>query len=363
MRRKYRQLIRLHLAHGRSRALARSALRSARVALALALGDPRPRPLLGTIIPTYRCDSACAKCAKRALAQPGAELGTEDFLRAIDDFVRLKVVAIDFSGGEPLLRPDIFELLRHASSRGLLTHLNTNARLLDEKKAAELLTSGLSSINVSVDTLSVAKSSRLTGRREGLRDILSGLRHLLDARARLGSEVLVTLVTVLQEENTGELGEILAFGRDVGADAVTFNPLHCFPVPLGQPAGAATTEATVASLIALKKANPLLENSVSYIRLLNGFRKRLPLPIPCVAGRTNVVLDAHGRVFPCFVWLEREKSGVPLDGRSLAATIASREYRDLAAEAAACRACYWNCHAELSLFFRRFAAVGAAIGR
>jgi len=360
MRSKYRDLIRRRIARGEIPALGRNFLQAGRLALSVSLGGRAARPLVGTVIPTYRCDSACPKCAKRGLGG-NPELSTAEIRGVIDGFVSLGVAAVDFSGGEPLLRGDIVELVRHAASRGVLTHLNTNARRLDRSAAAALIATGLSSVNVSVDSLVPERGPRLTGTADGLAGALAGLRHLLEARARAGAGTIVTLVAVLQRENLDEASGIVSFGRELGVDAVTFNPLHRFPDPLAAPAVAGFSSAAIERLIALKDREPLVENSVGYFRLLEGFRERRPLPLACVAGRSHLLVDARGRVFPCYVWLERGGGSVELGGRPLAEVVRSPEYRAVLEEAGRCRACYWNCHAELSLLLRPFTAAGAAL--
>jgi MoaA/NifB/PqqE/SkfB family radical SAM enzyme len=107
-------------------------------------------PLLGIIAPTYRCNLKCGMC-NFWKQEPGSELETGEFFKIIDDLAGLGTKAISFSGGEPLLRKDIFGLIKYGKRRGLIVHLATNGTLVDEENARKLRDSEIDAISVSLD--------------------------------------------------------------------------------------------------------------------------------------------------------------------------------------------------------------------
>lgn len=112
----------------------------------------KPIPFSVVLALTYRCQCDCAHCSVNDYARKNNELTTQE-VKSLFDFINswgpLKVT---FFGGEPLLRADIFELVEYASSKGIRTSLDTNGILLDERKVQALKKSGISNINVSIDS-------------------------------------------------------------------------------------------------------------------------------------------------------------------------------------------------------------------
>ena len=101
---------------------------------------------------TRTCNLRCVHCYSDSDARkyPG-ELSTEEAKRVIDDLASFRVPALLFSGGEPLLRPDLLELLEYATGKGLRITLSTNGTQIDGIIAAKLKALGLSYIGISLD--------------------------------------------------------------------------------------------------------------------------------------------------------------------------------------------------------------------
>ena len=98
---------------------------------------------------TSACNLKCSYCRAKATAEPDPnELSTKEALALIDDVAPLKPLLI-LSGGEPLLRPDIFLLARHAVSCGLRVSLATNGTLLTPEIVDKIASSGVSRISIS----------------------------------------------------------------------------------------------------------------------------------------------------------------------------------------------------------------------
>ena len=100
---------------------------------------------------TSACNLQCSYCrASARLAPEPSELSTSEAMAFVDEIAPLKPMLI-LSGGEPLLRPDIFILAKHASDKGLRTSLATNGTLLTPEFAAKIAASGIKRISISLD--------------------------------------------------------------------------------------------------------------------------------------------------------------------------------------------------------------------
>ncbi len=101
---------------------------------------------------TLKCNLKCVHCYANA-GQRVNELTTEEAKAMIDDLASMKVPVLLFSGGEPLLRDDLFELAEYAVKRGVPCSLSTNGTLITEEVAEKLKEAGFSYVGVSIDGL------------------------------------------------------------------------------------------------------------------------------------------------------------------------------------------------------------------
>src|ERR1039457_6885405 len=115
--------------------------------------DFNERPFIAIWEATQACDLACVHC--RANAQPlrsTFELSTAEAKRLIDQIAEMRVPVFVITGGDPLKRPDIFDLVEYATARGLRTSLTPSATpLLTREAIAELQRRGLARLAVSLD--------------------------------------------------------------------------------------------------------------------------------------------------------------------------------------------------------------------
>ena len=111
------------------------------------------RPFLVIWETTQACDLACLHC--RASAQPGRnpfELSTDEAKRLIDEIAAMRAPLFVFTGGDPLKRPDIYELVRHAAQRELRPSMTPSATpLLTREAIAKLKDAGLARLAISLD--------------------------------------------------------------------------------------------------------------------------------------------------------------------------------------------------------------------
>jgi len=138
----------------------------------------------------------------------------EEITRLVDVFLGLGVDQVRLTGGEPLLRRDLADLVAQLAARPGIRDLamTTNAMLLAER-ARELARAGLHRVTVSLDTLRRDRMIRLT-RTDALDDVLAGI----DAARRAGLGRLKIDTVVMRGVNDDEIGDLLGFAREMGAE-------------------------------------------------------------------------------------------------------------------------------------------------
>jgi len=114
-------------------------------------------PVLAHMIPTRRCNIACAYCNEYDdFSKP---VPIDELKKRTDHLAALGVSIITLSGGEPLLHPDIDDLFRHIRSRGMIAGLITNGYLLGPKRIQELNQAGLEYLQISIDNIDPDQTS------------------------------------------------------------------------------------------------------------------------------------------------------------------------------------------------------------
>lgn len=129
---------------------------------------------------TRSCELSCVHCYNSSGNRtfPG-ELTSGEAIRAIDGLADFQVPAIIFSGGDPLMRPDILSLIGHAASKGIRAILSTNGVSIDKAMARKIKEAGVAYVGVSLDG-SEKTNDRLRGLPGGFKKALKGIRNCLN---------------------------------------------------------------------------------------------------------------------------------------------------------------------------------------
>ena len=171
----------------------------------------RPYSLLCEL--TYRCPLQCPYCSNPLnFAHYPDELSTAEWQRVLSEAAALGVVQSHFSGGEPLLRPDISQIVSHAHAEGLYTNLSTGGTLLTEKLAGELLRAGLDSLQVSIQDADAVSSDRMAGGAPSFEKKIQAARLVKSAGLSL------TLNMVLQRQNIERIEAMITLAEELGAE-------------------------------------------------------------------------------------------------------------------------------------------------
>jgi MoaA/NifB/PqqE/SkfB family radical SAM enzyme len=130
-------------------------------------------PLLVQIIPIRRCNIDCGYCNEYDKVSP--PIPTDTLKRRIDKLAELGTSVVAFSGGEPMLHPDLDDLIRHIRRHGMMAGLITNGYFLVPKRIEELNDAGLDFLQISIDNVEPDEVSK-----KSLRVLDKKLQHLRD---------------------------------------------------------------------------------------------------------------------------------------------------------------------------------------
>lgn len=371
MRTSYLSYILKRLKEGRIDWLAKQSIKFPLIKLGRMVDRPLCGPIHGIIFVTYRCNYDCVFCnfpqrAKENLESRLKELTTEELKRVIDDFAEIGTTGIGFTGGEPLIRPDMCELITYARKKGLFTHLSHNGFFTAKRNVAEaILDSGLESINISLDGTNAQTHDLLRGTPGAFEKAVMGIKNLASLRKKHKNKIQIMTTCVITERNLDEIIDLVYFVKGLGADRIGFMPVQDLAVQ-GDPKKRPTrfkvknlkrASQVVEALIALKRSGFKdgfsIDTTVDYLKLFNDSFAGKLLPLPCFAGYVTYAIDPYGNIYPCFSWIEMKRSAANIREVSLKDYWHSEGMREVRKKTKKCRACFWNNQTELNVFFNK----------
>ena len=243
---------------------------------------------------THRCPLHCVYCSNPLELQARAtELTTADWSRVFREAAALGVLQVDFTGGEPLTRPDIFELIRAARAAGLYVNLITSGLPLDEAKLAALVEAGLDHFQLSFQ-----------GAREEIAQEISGTKahpqklRVLEWLKR--HRLAVTLNFVIHRRNIEQLSEMLALAESSSATRVEFANVQYYGWAFAnRDALLPTREQLTESIEFLKAAQQRLEGKIRVEYVVPDYYAKYPKPCMGGWGRKLMLVTPNGDALPC----------------------------------------------------------------
>lgn len=245
---------------------------------------------------TYRCPLRCPYCSNPVDCGTDAykaELTTEEWSRVFAEASALGVLQLGLTGGEPLARRDLPELIASAAANGLYTTLVTAALTLDRSRAKRLLDAGLDHVQISFQDSDPENSDRIAGTRSWSRKVEA---------ARIARELNfpLTINVVLHRQNLDNIGEILSLAESLDADRVELANTQYYGWALENRA----------TLLPSREQLERAERVVAEFRARLGARMEILYVIPdyfddqpkaCSGGwgQQTMVVSPDGSVMPC----------------------------------------------------------------
>jgi PqqA peptide cyclase len=253
---------------------------------------PTPLALIAEL--THRCPLHCVYCSNPLeLQSRGLELSTEAWSRVLREAAEAGVLQVDFTGGEPLARPDLVELVRAARSAGLYVNLITSGLPLDERRLADLVNAGLDHLQLSFQGLQEDAASEIAGTR-ALDQKLQVIKWMRAHRIGL------TLNFVIHRQNLDRLEEMIAFGEASGAGRLEFAHVQYYGWAFANRERLLPTRDQVDRSIALlQQAEARLRGKVRVEYVVPDYYAKYPKACMGGWGRKLMLITPSGDVLPC----------------------------------------------------------------
>ncbi len=245
---------------------------------------------------TYRCNNECGHCYNgRPRQYP--ELATADWIKILDRLWQIGVPHIIFTGGEPTLRNDLPELIRHAESNGQITGLNTNGRRLkDPFYVRQLVDAGLDHVQITLESHNPDIHDKMVARPGAWEDTTAGIRNVLS------SGLYVMTNTTMLQDNSPFMGQTLDFLAELGVPTVGLNALIYSGKGLEVGTGLANSD--LPDLLDLAKQKTEQHNQRLIWYTPTDYCQFNPLDYGlgvkgCTAALYNMCIEPDGGVIPC----------------------------------------------------------------
>jgi len=162
---------------------------------------------------TRACNLKCLHCYESAGAKGMDELTTDEALHGVDILADAGVLILAFSGGEPTIRPDILQLVKRSSDRGLFTAVATNAVLFSSrKKVKEFKDAGLQFAQISLDGLNPQTHDAFRGVSGTFEKTVQGIKNCV------AEGLFVEIATTCTRYNLKEITDMIDFASKLGAN-------------------------------------------------------------------------------------------------------------------------------------------------
>ncbi|MBE0691362.1 MAG: radical SAM protein [Anaerolineae bacterium] len=284
-----------------------------------------PAPRLIFWETTAGCNLRCIHCRRVTVADQltPQDLTTEESFRLIDQIAEVGKPVFVLSGGEPLFRPDIYEIARYATDAGLPVALATNGTLVDEAVAAKIKASGVKRVSISFDGSDAATHDAFRGLAGSFDAAIRGFKAL----RKVGLPVQIN--TTVARHNETQLEDMRALAKDL--DAVGLHLFLLVPVGCGveiadeMMISAQEYERVLNWLYDVEQSEPELQMKATcaphYFRVMRmrraedkrmGIMRTLPASHDrqlngqmhaatkgCLAGTGVTFISHRGEVFPC----------------------------------------------------------------
>ncbi len=252
---------------------------------------------------TYACNLACVHCLSSSGRRDPDELSTEEAKAVIDEMRALQVFYVNIGGGEPMIRPDFFELVEYATTNGVGVKFSTNGSRITPERAADLAAMDYLDIQISIDGADAETNDHVRG--EG--SFQTAIDAMENLRAADFGQFKISVV--ITRENIGQLDAFQALADHYGAElrltrlrpsgrgVDSWHELH--PLPEQQ-----------VDLYHWLLDHPQTHTGDSFFHLNALGDENLPGLNLCGAGRVVCLIDPVGDVYACpFVLHDEFKAG------------------------------------------------------
>jgi MoaA/NifB/PqqE/SkfB family radical SAM enzyme len=291
-----------------------------------------PRQVIADI--TDHCFFRCVTCDKWKSSNSSEEMSTQDWLDILQRlFDWLGSYHLSISGGEPLCRDDICQIVAFARDHAITTNLMTNGWLVDANMARALVNAGLNNLTFSLNSFESETHDRTRGVVGSHARVVAGIDHAKEARTAGRANMTVSLNVIVTAATVAEMPALVRWAWQIGLNAVGLQPLMdvaLYQPYVCQPERAETSVSpelkakdvetekvsiselrlgdqrkiveAIEELAALKKQRAPILNSARQLRMLGAYlREQKSAPaMRCTVGHDSLLIDPYGHARLCY---------------------------------------------------------------
>jgi PqqA peptide cyclase len=243
---------------------------------------------------THRCPLHCVYCSNPLeMARVESELATADWVRVFQEAAQLGVLHLHLTGGEPLARPDLVELVAAAQKAGLYTNLITSGLGLAEDRLQQLVSAGLDHLQLSFQDSREDSANWIAGAK--------AQSHKIElARSVRKHRLAFTVNLVVHRQNLDHLEEMIRFIEDLAPDRMEIANAQYYGWALANRAALMPTRAQVdRSVQIIAEAERRLAGSIRIDSVVPDYYAQYPKACMGGWGRRLMLIDPAGKALPC----------------------------------------------------------------
>jgi PqqA peptide cyclase len=243
---------------------------------------------------THRCPLHCVYCSNPLkLAGPESELSTEEWTSVFQQAGKLGMLHAHFTGGEPLARTDLTELIAAAHAAGLYTNLITSGIGLNQQRLQEIVAAGLEHIQISFQDSREAAANWIAGAKAHA--------HKIElARAIRRYKIAFTVNLVVHRQNLDHLEEMIAFIEQLNPERVEIAHTQYYGWALANRAALLPTRSQVEkAMTTVADAEKRLAGRIRIDSVVPDYYAKYPKACMGGWGRKLMLINPAGKVLPC----------------------------------------------------------------
>ncbi len=253
---------------------------------------PNPLALIAEL--THRCPLHCVYCSNPIeLADVNSELSTKEWIDVFHQAGNLGMLHAHFTGGEPLARPDLAELLAAARAAGLYTNLITSGMGLNGARLKSLVDVGLDHIQISFQDSREEAANWIAGAKAHA--------HKIELSRQIRQhKIAFTVNLVVHRQNIDHLEEMIAFIEDLGPERMEIAHTQYYGWALKNRAALLPTRAQLDQAVAaVTAAEKRLDGKIRIDFVVPDYYARFPKACMGGWGRRLMLINPSGKVLPC----------------------------------------------------------------
>jgi pyrroloquinoline quinone biosynthesis protein E len=243
---------------------------------------------------THRCPLHCVYCSNpMQLAEAQSELSTHEWVDVLQQAGKLGMLHAHFTGGEPLARTDLTELIAAARAAGLYTNLITSGIGLNEQRLQTLVDAGLDHIQISFQDSREEAANWIAGAKAHA--------HKIElSRAIRKHKIAFTVNLVVHRQNLDHLEEMIAFIEQLNPERVEIAHTQYYGLALANRAALMPTRAQLDNAIAIiSDAEKRLAGRIRIDSVVPDYYAKYPKACMGGWGRKLMLVNPAGKVLPC----------------------------------------------------------------